>query len=164
VPVITADVSGRQSNLMRFQGVDLLCPTEREVRETLHDFSSGLGAVVANLLARSRARQAIITLGKQGLVTFDRPTTAQPNDRLRSEYLPALAKHSVDPLGAGDALLAVASLTLAAGGSLQAAALLGSMAAAVEVQSLGNQPITLDDLSQCIAQRDHEPTMKRLAS
>ncbi|HMB96200.1 MAG TPA: PfkB family carbohydrate kinase, partial [Tepidisphaeraceae bacterium] len=62
VPIITADVSGRQSNLMRFQNVDLLCPTEREVRETLHDFSSGLGAVVANLLNRSKARQAIITL------------------------------------------------------------------------------------------------------
>src|SRR5262249_17461038 len=90
VPVITADVSGRQSNLTRFQGVDLLCPTEREVRETLHDFSSGLGAVVANLFNRSKARQAIITLGKQGLVTFDRSPGAAANDRLRSEYFPAL--------------------------------------------------------------------------
>jgi bifunctional ADP-heptose synthase (sugar kinase/adenylyltransferase) len=33
VPVITADVSGRQSNLLRFRDVDLLCPTERELRE-----------------------------------------------------------------------------------------------------------------------------------
>src|SRR4029077_19403632 len=96
VPFIAADVSGRQSNLTRFQGVDLLCPTEREVRETLHDFSSGLGAVVANLLTLSKARQAIITLGKQGLVTFDRP--AQSGERLRSEFVPALATHSVDPM------------------------------------------------------------------
>ncbi|HEY1628587.1 MAG TPA: PfkB family carbohydrate kinase, partial [Tepidisphaeraceae bacterium] len=117
VPIITADVSGRQSNLMRFQNVDLLCPTEREVRETLHDFSSGLGAVAANLLARNKARQAIVTLGKQGLVTFDSPTPMSPATRLRSEYLPALAAHCIDPLGAGDALLAAASLTLAVGGS-----------------------------------------------
>ena len=50
VPVLTADVSGRQSNLTRFQGVDLLCPTEREVRQTLNNFSSGLNAVVYDLL------------------------------------------------------------------------------------------------------------------
>jgi rfaE bifunctional protein kinase chain/domain/rfaE bifunctional protein nucleotidyltransferase chain/domain len=163
VPIITADVSGRQSNLLHFKGIDLLCPTEREVRETLHDFSSGLGAVVGNLLNRSGARQALITLGKQGLVTFDRAPNASPTDRLRSEYVPALATHSVDPLGAGDALLAVASMTLAVGGSLQAAALLGSMAAAIEVQSIGNVAITLERLSESIAQRDYEPAAARLA-
>lgn len=163
VPILTADVSGRQSNLTRFEGVDLLCPTEREVRETLHDFSSGLGAVVANLLNKIKAKQAIITLGKQGLVTFDRQEGAISDTRLRSEYLPALASHSIDPLGAGDALLAVASLTLAAGGSLQAAALLGSMAAAVEVQSIGNVPITIERLADAIAQRDIELTATRLA-
>jgi rfaE bifunctional protein kinase chain/domain/rfaE bifunctional protein nucleotidyltransferase chain/domain len=163
VPIITADVSGRQSNLMRFQNVDLLCPTEREVRETLHDFSSGLGAVVANLLARSKARQAIITMGKAGLVTFDWPhvTPLASENRLRSEYVPALASHSIDPLGAGDALLAAASLTLAVGGSLQAAALLGSMAAAIEVQSIGNVPVTLDRLAETIARQ--EPTVARMA-
>src|SRR4030095_11362796 len=102
VPIITADVSGRQSTLTPFEDVDLLCPTEREVRETLHDFSSGLGAVVANLLTRTRAKQALITLGKQGLVSFDWPSGAPQtaSDRLRSEYVPALAAHSVDPMGA----------------------------------------------------------------
>jgi bifunctional ADP-heptose synthase (sugar kinase/adenylyltransferase) len=154
---LTADVSGRQSNLTRFQGVDLLCPTEREVRETLHDFSSGLGAVVANLLRLCKAKQAIITLGKQGLVTFDASAGPRsPDQRLPSEYIPALASHSVDPLGAGDALLAVASLTLASGASLQAAALLGSLAAAIEVQSIGNVPVTLDRLAESIAQRNYD--------
>lgn len=165
VPILTADASGRQSNLARFQEVDLLCPTEREVRETLHDFSSGLGAVVSNLLARTRARQAIITLGKQGLVTFDQARgQRQATDmRLHSEYVPALAGHCVDALGAGDALLAVASLTLAVGGSLQAAALLGSLAAAIEVQSMGNIPVTLEQLSGAIAHRDFEPATARMA-
>ena len=166
VPIITADVSGKQGNLLRFTGVDLLCPTEREVRETLHDFGSGLGAVVSNLLRASQARQAMITLGKQGLVTFDWPGgTAESTDgRLRSEYLPALSSRSIDPLGCGDALLATSSLVLASGGSLQAAALLGSLAAAVEVQSLGNVPITTDALCEMIAQRRHTLEPARLAS
>jgi len=174
VPVLTADVSGRQSNLLKFKNVDLLCPTEREVRETLHDFTSGLGAVVWNLLNETKAKQAFITLGKNGLVTFDpepnsaesleterhaettdprltprreprMPSGATPG-RLRSDYLPSLATQAIDPLGCGDALLATASAALAAGGSLQAAALLGSIAAAVEVRRLGNQPVSDEDV------------------
>src|SRR5205085_4160741 len=73
VPVLTADVSGKRSNLLRFKGVDLLCPTEREMRDTLQDFSSGLGAVVSKLLTATEAKQALITLGKQGLVPLDWP-------------------------------------------------------------------------------------------
>lgn len=156
VPILTADVSGRQSSLLRFKSVDLLCPTEREVRETLHDFSGGLGSVVWNLLQATDARQAIITLGKQGLVTFwqqEHPPTAQPG-RLASEYLPAFSRYVVDPLGCGDALLATASLTLAAGGTLQAAAYLGALAAAIEISQLGNQPITAEKLAQGFHHRD----------
>jgi sugar/nucleoside kinase (ribokinase family) len=163
VPVITADVSGRQSSLLKFKNVDLLCPTERELRETLHDFSSGLGAVVWNLLSETKARQAIITLGKQGLVTFS--PQQQGGDvlgRLASEYLPALSNRVIDPLGCGDALLATASLALACGGSLEAAAYLGSLAAAIEIQQLGNQPITADRLADAINHR--EAVAARLAS
>jgi len=154
VPVIAADVSGRQSNLLRFKDVDLLCPTEREVRETLHDFSNGLGFVVWNLLQTTSARQAIITLGKQGLVTFDRPAGQAVAARLRSEYLPAFSTVCVDPLGCGDALLAAATLTLAAGGSLQAAAYIGSMAAAIEVRQIGNEPLTAGDLGASLFDRE----------
>jgi rfaE bifunctional protein kinase chain/domain/rfaE bifunctional protein nucleotidyltransferase chain/domain len=162
VPVLTADVSGRQGNLLRFRGFNLLCPTEREVRETLHDFSNGLGAVVWDLLSATDARSAIITLGKQGLVTFERNERSRA-DRLASEYVPALASAAVDPLGCGDALLATASLMLAAGGSLQAAAFVGSVAAALEAQSIGNRPIETDQLLNSIHQRDALPTGARLA-
>lgn len=164
VPTVTADVSGRQSSLLWFKSVDLLCPTEREMRETLHDFSSGLGAAVWRLLSETGARQAIITLGKQGLVTFSPPERAAdaPLGRLASEYLPALSNRVVDPLGCGDALLATASLALACGGSLHAAAYLGSVAAALEIQQVGNQPITGETLTGAIS--DRAPAAARLAS
>ena len=164
VPIITADVSGRQGSLLRFKSVDLLCPTEREVRETLHDFSSGLGALVWRLLSDTEARQAIITLGKQGLVTFSPPPRAADDlmGRLSSEYLPAFSNRVVDPLGCGDALLATASLVLACGGSLQAAAYLGSLAAAIEIQQVGNQPLTADRLADALGEREERAA--RLAS
>jgi rfaE bifunctional protein kinase chain/domain/rfaE bifunctional protein nucleotidyltransferase chain/domain len=166
VPIVTADVSGRQSTLLRFANVDLLCPTEREVRQTLNNFSSGLNAVVYELLARTQARAAMITLGKQGLCLFDQQQQTGPADnwdrKLRTAYLPALSGHAVDPLGCGDALLATASLALAAGGSNQAAAFLGSLAAGIEVQRVGNIPVTTDQL---MAKVNSGPMMAaRLAS
>ena len=163
VAVITADVSGRQSNLLRFREVDLLCPTEREVREAQHDFVSGLGAVVWNLLGATQARQAIVTLGKQGLVTFDGSQRPLPQ-RLRSEYVPALASRAVDPLGCGDALLAAATLALAAGGSLEGAALLGAVAAAIESQEIGNRPVAADRMIAYLHQHDALPAEARMAS
>lgn len=165
VPIITADVSGKQSNLLRFRNVDLLCPTEREMRETLSDFSSGLGAAVSKLLSSTGAKQALITMGKQGLVSFDWPgaTPQESNGRLRSEYIPALSQRTVDPLGCGDALLAMASLTLAAGGSLQSAALLGSLAACIEVEHLGNHVLDVDQLLDAVGQRESGFNFARLA-
>lgn len=156
VPILSADVSGNRSNLLHFRGVDLLCPTEREMREATHDFSSGLGAVAWQLLSATGARQAIITLGKQGLVTFDGSEQPLPT-QLPSEYVPALSGHPIDPLGCGDALLATATLALAAGGSSEAAAFLGAVAASIEVQELGNQPITADQILSRLHQNQALP-------
>src|SRR5207249_1277736 len=118
------------------------------------------------LLTETNAKQALITLGKQGLVSFDWPggTARDSEGRLRSEYVPALSGRTVDPLGCGDALLATASVALAAGGSLQAAALLGSMAAAIEVQHLGNHAISGEEIIEEIRQREPGLSAARLAS
>ena len=154
VPIVTADVSGKQANLLRFRGVDLLCPTEREMRETLSDFSSGIGAVVSELLRTTDVKNALITLGKQGLVacTWANQSWEDSNGRLRTDYLPALAASAADPLGAGDALLAAASLALAAGASLQQAAFIGSLAAAVEIGQIGNVPVSADAVLDALVQ------------
>ncbi|HOW72338.1 MAG TPA: hypothetical protein PKY77_17200 [Phycisphaerae bacterium] len=84
-------------------------------------------------MATTRARHMIVTLGRKGMVVFDRqsqgPTSPRWRDRLRSEDLPSLADATVDPLGAVDALLTTATLRLATGGNLMRAAYLGSLAA-----------------------------------
>ena len=163
VPILCGDVSGRQSHLLQFKEMDLLCPTEREMRESQHDFSSGLGAVAWKLLGATSARRAIVTLGKQGLVTFDGNQRPLP-EHLRSEYLPALCPHAIDALGCGDALLAAATLALAGGGSLEAAAFLGAVAAAVEAQHIGNHPLSTDQLLAQLYQREVLPAVARKAS
>ena len=165
VAILAADVSGSQGDLLKFRGMDLICPTEREARQCIGDHASGLGAVVSKMLGKIDSRQALITLGKQGLVTFDWPTPAvrDSGERLRSEYIPAFARRGIDPLGCGDALLATATATLAAGGDLMSAALLGSYAAALEVNQVGNIPITADELLRLTADTVQSRSATRLA-
>lgn len=157
VPVITADVSGPRANLLEFQEADLLSPTERELRANLNDYDSGLSAAAHHLLRRTHARHLFVTLEKKGLVAFNRPTQdptdPQWNARLLSEHLPTFAERVMDRLGAGDALLAAASLALAAGADLNLAAYLGNGAAALEIGRLGNIPVGADALRRWITSR-----------
>jgi rfaE bifunctional protein kinase chain/domain/rfaE bifunctional protein nucleotidyltransferase chain/domain len=156
-PILAASVAGPRANLLQFSRIDLLCPTERQLRSSLHDFGRGLASVAWDAMDRTQARHMLVTLGKKGLVTFDRQSqddrSPEWRGRLRSEYLPALARHTIDPLGCGDALLTAATLAMATGGSLMQAAYVGSAAAAVAIERLGNVPIDLETLLGWLHQR-----------
>ncbi|HNQ22398.1 MAG TPA: PfkB family carbohydrate kinase [Phycisphaerae bacterium] len=157
VGVLAADVSGGRATLLNFEKVDLLCPTEREVRAVLNDYDSGLSAVAWQTLARTQARHLLVTLEKRGLVVFQRrnqqPGTPGWSGRLKSEQLPSFAEYAVDGLGCGDALLATSTLALAAGATLMQAAYLGNAAAALEAGRLGNHPISQSALREWLRPR-----------
>lgn len=150
VRTLAADVSGGRANLLNFRHVDLLCPTERELRATLNDYDSGLSAAAWEVLQRTQARHLIVTLEKRGMVVFERPSqdrsSAEWSGRLKGEPLPSFADYPVDRLGCGDAMLAAGTLSLAAGRSLMHSAYLGNAAAAVEISMLGNHPLEVDAL------------------
>ncbi len=151
VNILTGDVSGKRAGLLRFRELDLLCPSESEVRESYRNFDESIPTVAWRLLQDTQSRAAFITLGADGLIAFDRlnspiDDTNPAASRLRSEHVPALAGHAVDPLGCGDALLAAATLALCAGGPLLSGAFLGAIAAACEAQRLGNVPIGAPEL------------------
>jgi len=166
---LVGDVSGRRSNLLAMREMDLLCPSEVEIRDALHDYEEGLSAVVWRLLTQTESRAALVTLGDEGLIAFDRDEQDSGGDwasRLGAEHVPSLAPHAVDQLGCGDALLAAATLTLSAGGSLALAAILGSVAASAEAQRLGNAVIGAAELRRgfrrLVASRltfDRQPTI-----
>jgi rfaE bifunctional protein nucleotidyltransferase chain/domain len=162
VRVLAGDVSGRRSHLRSMRRMDLLTPSESELREAYRAFEEGLPTVVWGLLKDTSTTSAIITMGGDGAIAFDRlPGADAPpaangaggdgfRSRLRGEHVPALGGHAVDALGCGDALLATATLALAAGGDLVQAAFLGSIAAAAQARRLGNAVISSSDLRQGI--------------
>jgi bifunctional ADP-heptose synthase (sugar kinase/adenylyltransferase) len=155
--VLAGDVSGRRPSLLRMCGMDLLCPTEGELRDATGMHDESLPAVAWELLARTSSKAAMVTLGPEGLIAFDRlPEEAagpagQWAARVKGDHVPALVAHAVDALGCGDALLSAATLALAAGGSMVAAGFVGAIAAACEAQRLGNIPVAASDLRHGIA-------------
>ncbi len=159
VRTIAADVSSPRANLLNFRNVDLLCPTERELRSNLNDYDRGLSAAAHTLLAKTQARHLFVTLQKKGLVVFDRPSqdpeSPQWSARLLSEHLPSFVDRPIDCLGGGDALLATASLALASGSGLLPAAYLGNAAAAFEIARLGNVPLDAPALRRWVHHQTH---------
>lgn len=155
VRFLAGDVSGRRAGLLQMYDMDLLCPTEVELRESTHDYDASLNAVVWKLMEFTRTRHAFVTLGADGLIAFDRIPGTESLDgwasRLRGEHVPAVTPWAIDPLGCGDALLAAASLALTRGGNLTTAALLGSVAAGIEAQRLGNEVVSAADLRAGVA-------------
>ncbi len=141
--VLAGDVSGRRAGLEQMTGMDVVCPSESELRDASRNYGDSLPAVAWGLLEKTGTRSAIVTMGAEGLIAFDRIAGAEEGwrSRLHGEHVPALTPHAVDALGCGDALLSAAALTLASGGSLLAAAYLGAIAASVEARTLGNMPV-----------------------
>lgn len=141
--VMVGDVSGPRADLLALRGCDLLAPTEPELRTAMRAPSVGLATLAGSLAGQTGAGGVIVKLGEDGLVAFD-AHGRDDEGRLTSDFLPSLARRAADPLGCGDALLAAAGVTLAAGGSLFDAALVGSAAAGLEAETHGNHPIVLE--------------------
>ncbi len=152
VRTLAGDVSGRRSTLLSMRRMDLLTPSEAELRDAMHDYDTGLSALVYTLLERTEGAAAIVTLGADGLIAFDRRGDAAGaaqspwRSRLASEHIPALAEHPVDELGCGDSLLAAATLALGCGEPPAFAAAVGALAAAAQAQRLGNMVVGASDL------------------
>src|SRR6185312_8654729 len=95
----------------------------------------------------SGCRMVILKLGDRGVLTC-RP--GKGND-LRSFFVvDSLVERVVDAVGAGDALLAYATLAMVADGSEVTATILGSVAAALECEIDGNLPISCADVAHRI--------------
>jgi len=153
--VMSADVSGRRSNLAFMRDMDLVCPSETEVRDAFRLFDQGLPMVAWRLLRDTRSRAAIITMGSEGLIAFDRLPGSGDDEswgtKLKAEHIPAMSPHAIDALGCGDAMLSAATLALCSGAGLLSGAFLGAVAAAVQVQRLGNTVISATDLRHGLA-------------
>jgi len=95
----------------------------------------------------SVCKTLILKLGVRGVLTC----TSSDHENLESFFvIDSFADNVVDAVGAGDALLAYATLSLMSHESTGAATILGSIAAACECAFDGNRPVTPNDVRKRI--------------
>jgi rfaE bifunctional protein kinase chain/domain len=139
--VADSQVASRWGNILDFQDFDLITPNEREARFALGDQDSVVRPLAQTLRERANCQMLILKLGDRGTLTFRNRPEVDP----RTFYaLDSFARNVKDAVGAGDALLAYATLALKATGNDVLASILGSIAAAVECEHDGNIPVTPD--------------------
>lgn len=137
--VADSQVASRWGNITEFVGFDLITPNEREARFSLGDQDSNLRSLASTLYAEAQCKMLILKLGERGSMTYK---SQNPTDFRGWFQLDSFTTSAIDPVGAGDALLAYASLALKVSGSPEQAAILGSIAAACECEVDGNVPVS----------------------
>jgi rfaE bifunctional protein kinase chain/domain len=145
--VADSQVASRWGNITDFKGFDLITPNEREARFALGDQDSGIRPLASQLYDVAGCRTLILKLGERGVLTC-RSSNHESLDSF--VVVDSFVDRVVDAVGAGDALLAYATLAKLATNSDAIATILGSMAAGCECECEGNVPITPDDLRRKI--------------
>ena len=132
----------------RYRGATLITPNHHEAEMMTHvrirDLDDARRAA-AVLHDRSGA-SVLITWGEHGMFVSDR-SAATPAEVL----LEASAREVADVTGAGDTVIAVLAMGLAAGGTLAHAARLANVAAGLVVARFGPAAVTGGELSAAIA-------------
>ena len=138
-------VDPKQKNFEHYRGATLVKPNENEAAA-----ASGVEIVDArslslagrHLLAHWASESVLISRGESGISLFrrDGPT----------RHFPAAAREVFDVTGAGDTVMSVAALVLAAGGTLEDVAGLANLAAAIVVGKVGTATVGRRELSAAI--------------
>jgi rfaE bifunctional protein kinase chain/domain len=153
--VADSQVASRWGNILDFQGFDLITPNEREARFALGDQDSVVRPLASELHRRAECKTLILKLGDRGILTY----RTRPEGDLRTFFaIDSFARYVTDAVGAGDALLAYASAALAVTGNKLIASILGNIAAGIECERDGNEPVERE------AARERLVRIERLAN
>ena len=121
--------------------MDIVTPTEREIRLSINDFESGLVVLSEKLHKKSKSKYIFTTLGSEGILIYN-----STQNELLTDNIQALNTNAKDVSGAGDSLLTCSSMAKVVGANIWESAYLGSIAAAIQVSRLGNIPIKKEEL------------------
>ncbi|MEE2662064.1 MAG: PfkB family carbohydrate kinase [Pseudomonadota bacterium] len=138
--------SSQIGDVTRFRNFTAIFPTEVEARLAIRNKDDGIEFVAQKVLETAQCSNLFLKLGAEGLITYQSKT----KDVGTREHFPALSINPVDVSGAGDSLLASASLALTAGANTFEAAAIGSIVAACAIEKMGNYPIEKSNILSAI--------------
>lgn len=125
-----------------YRGASVLTPNTKEAEKlsgiAIQDNESLLAAGTA-ILEATNAAHVVITRGKDGMAIFS-------NEDHTVTLIPTYAREVYDVSGAGDTVISVLALAMASRASVVEAAILGNLAAGVEVGKRGTATVTPDEV------------------
>jgi len=139
-------VDPKESHIDHYRGVSILTPNQHEAgyvmgRRIVDEPS--LLEVGWGLQKRLDAGAVLVTRGPQGMSLFERGG--------RLTHLPTVAREVYDVTGAGDTVVSVVALALAAGAELPNACYLSNHAAGIVIREIGTASCTRDQLLASIS-------------
>jgi D-beta-D-heptose 7-phosphate kinase/D-beta-D-heptose 1-phosphate adenosyltransferase len=145
-------VDPKVENFWNYKGVTSITPNHKEAGAVLNreiTDEASLIKVGEEILDRLGLDSLLITRGEQGMSLFRR---AGEQGRLHVDHIPTQSREVFDVTGAGDTVVAVFTLALAAHADMLDAARLSNLAGGIVVGEVGCVAVTREKLSQAIRQ------------
>ncbi len=125
-------VDPKESHIDHYRGVSILTPNQHEAgwvqgRRIVDEAS--LREVGRGLQQRLEAEAVLVTRGAQGMTLFERGG--------RETHIPTAAREVFDVTGAGDTVVSVVALALAAGADFKTACFVSNHAAGIVIREVG---------------------------
>ncbi len=134
-------VDPKESHFSRYLGVTAITPNLKEAAGAVgYAMSSDDDLLRGGWELRERldAECVIVTRGEHGMSLFMRGG--------EYAYLPTVAREVFDVTGAGDTVVSVLGVALAAGASMVEAAMIANHAAGIVIREIGTASITVDEI------------------
>jgi rfaE bifunctional protein kinase chain/domain len=145
-PIFTC-VDPKQRDFSVYQGFDIVTPNHHEAGyaagEEMQNDEDHI-RVGMKLLQQYDFKALLMTRGEEGMSLFER------NGRMRHTAFPAEAREVFDVTGAGDTVIGVLALSMAAGASFREAAYLANHAAGIVVGKAGTATVTREELKRAL--------------
>lgn len=144
-------VDPKQHDFSLYRGVDVITPNHHEAARALGlervnggDVKSELNLrrETASLLEKLDIKAMLITRGEEGMSLIERDGSCI--------HIPAFAKEVFDVTGAGDTVIGVFALSLAAGAAFREAAALANHAAGIVVGKIGTATVSREELERVL--------------
>jgi len=135
--------SSQIGDIARFKKMNLITPTETEARISTRNKEDGLIIMADKLKNISDPKSILLKLGENGLLIH---SSVENHTEWQTDKIDALNPFPKDVSGAGDSLLITSAMATACGANIWESAVLGSLAAAIQVGRFGNIPLQLNEL------------------
>ncbi len=136
-------VDPKESHFWSYVGVTAITPNQKEAGNAvgirIRDEET-LERAGRELLSRLEAECVVITRGEDGMTLFMSDGSKR--------HLPTVAREVYDVTGAGDTVVSVLAVALAAGASMVESAVLANYAAGVVIREVGTASVTPDDIAE----------------